>query len=1157
MPRAIDLTPQNLQVTHNPNQMLGVGPGQLQNMLADIADIPAVTIEAIEQFINQFLTYFDEVTGIDLLPLVQDVEAFLNALLSVFGFGTFLGNGSGSGTQLGNLLDLPISFLDTVLSLLGLGSLSTSGSANSFTTFLQGLAPIADIISALGGSGSGASGLITALENIPQGNVVGLVEALASASGQLAQELLDLFFNFITGGAATGHSIGDLQGVITDLLTIFSPLSALNLIDQIPFELLGLLTAGSVTTVQGNQLRNADFSGSGSLSGSTLYSWDGTVYPTASAAATSTPGSAKVTANGSTKPLFSNLVQVQPGQTKVFSIQALWQNLTDNGSGVQLVAQTYSDKLGNTAVGSPVVIAQTGTGHGATPSSWTGAPTGALQATLSGSYVVPAGVQSLRMASQLTSAATAGTVWFGHGNLTSSSLMGNNVMAGISGAASTIGADVQSIVDNILNAITGGSTTGNPISALIQVFTDLMFGLGNPTGLGTGFPFFFIPSSNVVGIQGIVDNLTTIQNTWDTLLRAILPPGVSFVEATLADLGNWLASLANTTFNTKSVSQNNSTTLSNYAVTRPLYQAGDPTMDAVFNISSLNGTTAPTIPITSQQAFHGVMNTLHGGTKKSISWFGYPTGSISSFMVTVNKLDPTTGSLSQVFTSGDISASLAGGATPVRNYYNLPSANWFSTMHGDWYTTEMRVSGPGTYNIVGITGHWLPPNPNVYPQGMAMIRSAVAPILDEIGTGIAAGGSTAMTVTRNLPFSGNDNYALCMAHVSTGQSSGATFSATCGGQTMTQLAAYNYTGNFWLVAFGLYIGPTSPLRGTTTAQAVSLSISAGTDATAMEVYALASTGAGTGTAATTSGSGTAASHTVTTGTSTDIVFQAFGSSLNQTGAAFSAYNQTQDYNAALGSNVNYASAFGHAAGSVSVGFTATLSSSSTWGSLAIPVHGLVPLPPTSITTPVYSNNVAWIGLGGSAGQSSFTPTTDQYTTPGDYVWTIPTWANYVDRVVLGAGGGGSCGDGGGGRVGNGGAAGSFAADTLTVANLPAGTTTLNVHVGTHGSGGTGTIDYNTNGPGTAGTASTCTHTGVATLTGAGGAGGSGFGNSTGHGPGADTFNGQQYFGGTDVTTEKTGSPPGGGGGGGKGGVFGNYDFGANGADGSVWLRAYQ
>jgi hypothetical protein len=125
---------------------------------------------------------------------------------------------------------------------------------------------------------------------------------------------------------------------------------------------------------------------------------------------------------------------------------------------------------------------------------------------------------------------------------------------------------------------------------------------------------------------------------------------------------------------------------------------------------------------------------------------------------------------------------------------------------------------------------------------------------------------------------------------------------------------------------------------------------------------------------------------------------------------------------------------------------------------------------------------------------------DTYSTAGSYSYTIPSWANKIDVIVLGggaAGTNGTLGNGSGGR------AGSWSLVTLTRGvDIPLATTTI---TGVVGAGGTGN--------GGAGVASTATGTGMTSLSGAGGSGNMGLVDPNGQGAGTQVYNGQTYVGG--------------------------------------------
>jgi hypothetical protein len=224
-----------------------------------------------------------------------------------------------------------------------------------------------------------------------------------------------------------------------------------------------------------------------------------------------------------------------------------------------------------------------------------------------------------------------------------------------------------------------------------------------------------------------------------------------------------------------------------------------------------------------------------------------------------------------------------------------------------------------------------------------------------------------------------------------------------------------------------------------------------------------------------------------------------------------------------------------------------------------------PTAPSTISTVTYAAAVPWFGLSGSAGMSQLGAQTQEFSTAGAFTYTIPTefmaTGNQIDIIALGGGGGGQAGFALDDGVGAG--AGSFEATTITIGvDIPLSTTTISGVVGAGGSPGEAE-DAN----GSAGSASTVTATGsFAGLSAAGGAGGSsvegtdGGGSVTGASPGTETFGGNQFVGGAaQESASGAGNAPGGGGAGGLGDVdfVGLADPGGHGATGAVWFVAHQ
>lgn len=112
--------------------------------------------------------------------------------------------------------------------------------------------------------------------------------------------------------------------------------------------------------------------------------------------------------------------------------------------------------------------------------------------------------------------------------------------------------------------------------------------------------------------------------------------------------------------------------------------------------------------------------------------------------------------------------------------------------------------------------------------------------------------------------------------------------------------------------------------------------------------------------------------------------------------------------------------------------------------------------PPSTLTPSYGSNVPFIEFGVTASTTVLphSPEIRQFSAPGSTSYPIPSWANFVDRVVLGGGGGGHQGATLG-IGGAGGGAGTWASDTLTRGTDFTGSVSLTTVVGAPGAAGVG------------------------------------------------------------------------------------------------------
>jgi hypothetical protein len=204
---------------------------------------------------------------------------------------------------------------------------------------------------------------------------------------------------------------------------------------------------------------------------------------------------------------------------------------------------------------------------------------------------------------------------------------------------------------------------------------------------------------------------------------------------------------------------------------------------------------------------------------------------------------------------------------------------------------------------------------------------------------------------------------------------------------------------------------------------------------------------------------------------------------------------------------------------------------------------------------------AFSGGGSMSASASFpvvAEVTTQVTIVGAYTYTIPWWANFVDEIFLGAGGGGAGGSGATAADGNGALAGTYSNRTLVRgSNVPWATTQLTGNIGDGGNPGSQNNAGSGGGPVTRNAISG----GDIARQGNPGVGGAGTNGDPGRGAGNLVFNGKTYVGGAQVSSGgnpgAAGLPPGGGGAGGAGGIFNTGKSGGKGGRGQAWFRAYQ
>jgi hypothetical protein len=249
-----------------------------------------------------------------------------------------------------------------------------------------------------------------------------------NAIGFIGNLFKSLFGSFTNGLSFVGHLLSDGVNFFSTLLSklvsqivgaILGPNAvaewssltkwASNLINfdnifqavqNIWYRLINFLPVLNTAETDVNLIIQGSFKTASTMSAANGWAWDSTTNNTAggSYAGAGVGGTAKVTAAGADRYLYCNqVIPVTSGDTMTFSAYVKTASLTRSGSVTPLSLLIFP---GSSTTGIAVTPTE----------AWPLAPTTFTK--ISGTYTVPAGVTSVRVAIGITSAALSGSVWF-------------------------------------------------------------------------------------------------------------------------------------------------------------------------------------------------------------------------------------------------------------------------------------------------------------------------------------------------------------------------------------------------------------------------------------------------------------------------------------------------------------------------------------------------------------------------------------------------------------------------------------------------------------------------------------------------------------------------------------------------------------------------
>jgi hypothetical protein len=247
------------------------------------------------------------------------------------------------------------------------------------------------------------------------------------------------------------------------------------------------------------------------------------------------------------------------------------------------------------------------------------------------------------------------------------------------------------------------------------------------------FGTFFIDTIVATGIEIVAKAFGFIP--------LIGPTAEQFLDGWATNLETAAANALATANGAQTTATAATTVQSQQATAKPGYVAVDATGDAVFPIMSIPGPTPTTVNVVAGTSAIGLINTEDNGKKLSAAWYGNIVGTLTGFYLNVYKLDVTTNVLTLLDDSVDILSSVAATVAD-ENLYDLTTP--IDTSVGDWYAVEFVVTGSGTYEIVGLPGHWLPPKTLIYPKLLGATRDTTG--------GITAPSTFTPTYSSDVPW---------------------------------------------------------------------------------------------------------------------------------------------------------------------------------------------------------------------------------------------------------------------------------------------------------------------------------------------------------------------------------------------------------------------
>lgn len=300
---------------------------------------------------------------------------------------------------------------------------------------------------------------VQGLDNVP---VLGDINEAIESTFESIEKFFDAFqgIDLNAGPGAVMSAIADAVAEALGDIPVVGDIA--NLVAQfLRPDRLSLIPLSSIGDVKPNLLWEGGFDTAETTPSTDGWTWDGTV-------GRGTPvGSAKITANGTVRELYSNRINVSEGQELTFKAWVRWRNLVNAQPYAPILLAASAHNAAGEAVSWP-----TFTGLAASPGANSSNSGQSDFVQMTGTWTVPAGIASVALRLSVRDHVTAGQIWFDDAEVFKTQKMPQSFVSGLLDSLAGLQAFTQDVIDAIITVIRGIPVVGAGLADFLEELTD-------------------------------------------------------------------------------------------------------------------------------------------------------------------------------------------------------------------------------------------------------------------------------------------------------------------------------------------------------------------------------------------------------------------------------------------------------------------------------------------------------------------------------------------------------------------------------------------------------------------------------------------------------------------------------------------------------------